>query len=107
MPVSWAVDCTAADTFLYAAITNVTELGIFVRTTQPLAIGTLVVLSFEPPNSGEAFRLSGVVQWTNPLRPFAENVNPGMGIRFEPLSLEDRQRLVRVIKTLAYVHSDN
>ena len=37
-PVEWAVDCVASDTFLYASITNISELGIFVRTTEPLGV---------------------------------------------------------------------
>ncbi len=31
--VLWSVDCETEDTFLYAAITNISEMGIFVRTT--------------------------------------------------------------------------
>ncbi|MBI4706055.1 MAG: hypothetical protein HY744_33595, partial [Deltaproteobacteria bacterium] len=29
--VEWSVDCETEDTFLYAAITNVSALGIFVQ----------------------------------------------------------------------------
>ena len=35
--VLWSVDCETEDTFLYAAITNISEMGIFVRTNDPLA----------------------------------------------------------------------
>ena len=47
--VEWAVDCIAEDTFLYASITNISAMGIFVKTTDPLAIGTRLVLAFAPP----------------------------------------------------------
>ena len=30
--VTWQVDCETEDTFLYAYITNISEMGIFVRT---------------------------------------------------------------------------
>src|ERR1035438_10477052 len=42
--VEWAVDCVAEDTFLYAAITNISAMGIFVKTTDPLAIRTTLAL---------------------------------------------------------------
>src|ERR1700689_2399726 len=81
--VLWSVDCETEDTFLYAAITNISEMGIFVRTTDPLAVGTSVTLRFAPvhvhhvhdaPSAApkapaEPFMLTGVVQWVNRVRP--------------------------------------
>jgi type IV pilus assembly protein PilZ len=100
--VEWAVDCIADDTFLYASITNISAMGIFVKTTDPLAVGTSLVLTFAPPGY-EAFKLEGQVAWINPLRPNGDNPNPGMGVRFVNLRLEDRERLVEAIRTIAYV----
>jgi type IV pilus assembly protein PilZ len=34
--VEWAVDCVADDTFLYASIANISAMGIFVKTTDPV-----------------------------------------------------------------------
>ena len=53
--VEWAVDCIAEDTFLYASITNISAMGIFVKTTDPLAIGTRLVLAFAPPDAALMF----------------------------------------------------
>jgi type IV pilus assembly protein PilZ len=100
--VEWAVDCVAEDTFLYAAITNISEMGIFVKTTDPLPIGTRLVLSFAPPGY-EPFKLEGDVAWINALRPNGDNPNPGIGVRFVNLLPDDRERLVEVIRTIAYV----
>lgn len=100
--VEWAVDCVASDTFLYASITNISEMGIFVRTTVPLAVGTTLRLSFAPPG-GEPFKLEGAVAWLNRVRPDGDNLNPGMGIRFIELRPDDRERLVEVIRTIAYL----
>ena len=100
--VEWAVDCVADDTFLYAAITNISAMGIFVKTVDPLAVGTRLTLSFEPPGC-EAFKLQGVVAWINALRPNGDNPNPGMGIRFVDLKPDERESLVEVIRTIAYV----
>jgi type IV pilus assembly protein PilZ len=101
--VIWSVDCETEDTFLYASITNISEMGIFVATDQPLEVGTLLTLRFCPPGAAESFVLEGVVQWVNPIRVLAENPNPGMGIRFVTLTAEERERIVDVIHTIAYV----
>jgi len=100
--VEWAVDCVADDTFLYASITNISAMGIFVKTTDPLALGTRLLMVFEPPGY-ESFKLEGEVAWINPVRPNGDNPNPGMGLRFINLRPEDRERLVEVIRTIAYV----
>lgn len=102
-PVTWSVDCAVADTFLYASITNISEMGIFVRTSDPLEVGTRLTLKFAPDESVEGFVLEGVVQWINPVRALSTNPNPGMGIRFAELRAEDRERLVAAIKTIAYL----
>jgi type IV pilus assembly protein PilZ len=95
------VDCVTDDTFLYAAITNISEMGIFVRCNEPFLVGTLVSLRFAPNDGHDPFVLPGRVQWVNPYRP--ECRNPGMGVRFLELTGEDRERLVEVIHTIAYV----
>ncbi len=106
--VTWQVDCETEDTFLYAYITNISEMGIFVKTEQPLALGSTLVLRFAPHNSEAPFVLNGIVQWVNPVRTFGDNPNPGMGIRFESLTLADRERIVEAVRTIAYVRkSDN
>ena len=99
--VTWKVDCETEDTFLYAAITNVSEIGIFVMTDCPLEVGTELSLRFSPAGS-EEFLLDGIVQWINPQRDGCPN--PGMGVRFSDLTPDDRERLVDVIRTIAYVY---
>ncbi|HVY49332.1 MAG TPA: TIGR02266 family protein, partial [Minicystis sp.] len=101
--VTWSVDCETEDTFLYAAITNISELGIFVKTTDPLPVGTHLTLRFAPPRSSGTFVLQGKVQWVNHVRPLADNPNPGMGIRFINLHPEERETLVEIIRTIAYL----
>jgi type IV pilus assembly protein PilZ len=100
--VEWAVDCVASDTFLYASITNISEMGIFVRTTDPLRVGTKLRLKFAPPGS-ESFELEGAVAWINRIREDGDNPNPGMGVRFVNLQPEERERIVEVIRTIAYL----
>ncbi len=108
--VTWPVDCEGEDTFLYAAIANISAMGIFVRTVEPLAIGSELTLRFEPTAPGDAgslvepFVLRGAVQWVN--RDVSGSPNPGMGLRFVELSADDRERIVDVIRTIAYLRED-
>jgi type IV pilus assembly protein PilZ len=84
-------------------------MGIFVRTTEPLAVGTRLTLRFAPAAVGEAFVLDGVVQWVNAARPRdvrEPSPNPGMGVRFARLTLADRERLVESIRTIAYLREE-
>ena len=104
--VTWAVDCETEDTFLYANITNISEMGIFVRTTEPLEMGTRLRLTFAPPGA-EGFTLEGTVAWINPVRENGDNPNPGMGVKFVDLKLPERERLVEVIRTIAYLRDPN
>jgi type IV pilus assembly protein PilZ len=100
--VTWSVDCVTEDTFLYASLANISAMGIFVRTMDPLDVGTLLCLSFAPPGC-EPFKLAGRVAWINRWRPDGDNPNPGMGVRFVALTLADRERLVAVIRSIAYL----
>lgn len=100
--VTWSVDCETDDTFLYASITNISEMGIFVQTKEPLEVGTTLTLRFAPPGH-QPFVLRGLVQWLNPVRALSVSPNPGMGVRFTDLTPEDRERLVEAIRTIAYV----
>lgn len=103
--VTWSVDCETPETFLYASIHNISALGIFVHTTRPLPVGTSLVLRFAPPRQ-PGFVLQGVVQWVNPFRKGHENLNPGMGVRFVNLASDERERLVEIVKTIAYVRDE-
>jgi type IV pilus assembly protein PilZ len=104
--VSWSVDCESRDTFLYASIANISEFGIFVRTQEPLEVGTRLTLTFAPPGSDEQFVLHGQVQWVNAVRMLSDNPNPGMGIRFVDLTTESRGRLIDAVRTIAYVRDN-
>ena len=101
--VAWAVDCATEDTFLYASIANISEMGVFVRTEAPLPVGTLLRLRFVPNKSNDEFSMMGRVQWLNPVKPDGDNINPGMGIKFLGLGLEERERLVELVRSIAYL----
>jgi len=104
--VEWSVDCETEQTFLYASITNISEMGIFVATREPLEVGTRLTLRFAMPGEESPFILLGQVQWVNPIRMLSDNPNPGMGIRFVDLSSESRERIINSVRTIAYVRDN-
>ena len=51
--------------------------------------------------------LEGEVIWLNPPRPDdAEGRNPGMGIEFRNLSAAQREEMLRMVRTFAYLNDD-
>ncbi len=102
---SIAVDYASGDTFLFAYLTNISEMGIFIRTEQPLSVGTRLRLRFHVDDA-DPLVLDGEVAWINPYRPLGENINPGMGVRFTQLTAERREQVVALVRTVAYLRDD-
>ncbi len=98
------VDCRNGENFLFAYITNISEMGIFIRTDQPSEIGTELDLQFS--HDGIELDIRGEVVWVNPIRPGGENLNPGMGVRFLDLTPELRESVVSIVRTVAYLQDD-
>jgi type IV pilus assembly protein PilZ len=104
--VDLEVDYRSDDTFLFAYITDISQMGIFVRTVTPEAPGTRLNLRFCPPGMG-VLECEGEVIWINPYRPGdAENLNPGMGVQFVDLTREQRDHLRQLVRTFAYLSGD-
>ena len=100
------VDYKSADTFLFAYITDISAMGIFIRTNAPEPPGTLLNLSFTPPG-GPQLNLEGRVMWVNPYRPGSyDNINPGMGVQFVELTPQQREQIVQLVRTFAYLSDD-
>jgi len=97
-PPDLTVETGEGDTFLFAYVANLQELGVFVQTDRPLPIGTRVRLGFE----GSELVLLGEVVWINPVKN-DDNRNPGMGIRFVSLDLDQRDHLVSLVRAIAYL----
>ncbi len=106
VPVNIEVDYRASDTFLFAYITDISAMGIFVRTETPAQKGTFLNLRFRVAG-GEPMELQGEVIWVNPPRPDdAEGRNPGMGVQFRDLSDEQREEVLRMVRTFAYLNDE-
>ncbi len=101
---SISVDYSNGETFLFSYIQNISEMGIFIRSDEPLPIGTRLQLKFTPEGQ-DSIELDGEVTWVNPFRPFGDNLNPGMGVHFSDLNAEMRERIVSLVRTVAYLRS--
>lgn len=100
------VDYKSADNFLFAYITDISAMGIFIRTNAPEPPGTRLNLRFTPPG-GPELNLEGRVMWVNPFRPGSyDNINPGMGVQFIDLSAQQREQIVNLVRTFAYLSDD-
>jgi type IV pilus assembly protein PilZ len=103
---SISVDYSSGDTFLFSYIQNISEMGIFIRSDDPFPIGTVLQLRFAPEGQ-EVIELTGEVTWVNPYRPFGDNLNPGMGVRFRDLAPDMRERIVALVRTVAYLRAND
>jgi type IV pilus assembly protein PilZ len=106
-----SVDYTSGDTFLFSYITNISVMGIFIQTLTPMTPGTRLKLRFAPPPEAGAadpgsIELEGEVVWINPYKPGGDNPNPGMGVRFLSLTAAHRERLVELVRTIAYLREE-
>ena len=102
--VDLEVDYALEDNYLFAYITDISETGIFVRTTSPEVPGTHLNLRFSPGQGLPPIEIEGEVIWVNPFRPGApDSIHPGMGIRFVGLDDELRDLLLELVRRFAYL----
>jgi type IV pilus assembly protein PilZ len=102
--VDLEVDYASEENYLFAYITDISETGIFVRTTSPEQPGTRLNLRFRPDDAPDQIEIEGEVIWVNPYRPGApDNLHPGMGIRFVDLDDDVRDRLLELVRRFAYL----
>ncbi len=98
------VDYQCEETFLFAYITDMSALGIFIRTNNPETPGTHLNLRFTLPGDECPLEVEGEVIWINPYRPGNfESINPGMGVRFVDFDRDLKRRLMVLVRKIAYL----
>ena len=104
------VDYAAESTFLFAYITDISAMGIFIKTDDPSEVGTELALKFSPPDDvrehmegadASPLELMGKVVWRT--QPEASTGNPGMGIKFTEVEPHQRSRLMDLVRAIAYL----
>jgi type IV pilus assembly protein PilZ len=104
VPVCLEVDYRSDDTFLFAYITDMSAMGIFIQTVTPKPAGTLLNLRFRTPD-GKRIDVQGRVIWIN--QPHgADSINPGMGVQFVDLTAGEREQILGLVRTFAYLSDD-
>ncbi len=98
------VDYRCDDTFLFAYITDMSAMGIFIQTTSPRPAGTLLNLRFRLPD-GSRLDVDGRVIWVN-MPHGANSINPGMGVQFVDLLPPQRDKILGLVRTFAYLSDD-
>jgi type IV pilus assembly protein PilZ len=98
------VDYRSDDTFLFAYITDMSAMGIFIQTITPKPPGTLLNLRFRTKD-GKRIDVHGRVIWIN--QPHgADSINPGMGVQFVDLTAGEREQIMAMVRTFAYLSDD-
>ncbi len=101
--VDLEVDYRCEDTFLFAYITDMSAMGIFVRTNNPEPRGTELQLRFIPPGEAAPLTVEGRVAWLNPFRPGdVDHIHPGMGVELM-IDEPTKQRLIDLVRKIAYI----
>lgn len=97
IPVQLKVDIESSNHhYLFEISSNLSATGIFISTDDPLEPGTHLNMQFRLPDD-YLIRTRGEVMWTNAI----DDSEPGMGVKFLSMTIDDRHRILSVIKKLA------
>jgi hypothetical protein len=91
-------DGTSASTFTV----NINVLGAYVARDQMPGLSQAVTLTLATPGKDQQLVLRGVVTWLNPRQQHpVHSLPPGFGVKFDPLSAEDRRCIEGVVDDYA------
>jgi uncharacterized protein (TIGR02266 family) len=77
---------------------DVSRGGIFIRTREPLPVGTRLKLDFQLVDTAPLFQGDGTVVWIREHDPARAGVTPGMGVRFDRLTPESQTTLDTILE---------
>src|SRR5215831_19042079 len=76
---------------------DVSRGGIFIRTKEPLPVGTQLKFEFQLQDASSLIAGEGTVVWIREHDPNRAGVAPGMGVRFDKLHQQSTQVLDRIL----------
>lgn len=85
------------DQFIERYSVDVSHGGIFIRTKDPLPVGTTMRFEFQLKDASPLIQGEGTVVWTREHDPKRVGVAPGMGVRFDRLTEGSQQILDRIL----------
>jgi molecular chaperone DnaK len=86
--------CQSLEQFIERYHIDISRSGIFIRTTDPLAVPTLLRFEFQLQDGSPMLSGSGLVVWN---RGRDSPGVPGMGVRFNTLTPESQPRLEQIL----------
>ncbi len=89
------------DQFIERYSVDVSHGGIFIRTKDPLAVGTQLRFEFQLQDASPLISGEGTVVWTREHDPARVGVAPGMGVRFDKLAPESQLVLDKILQMKA------
>nr|HEX4312585.1 TIGR02266 family protein [Kofleriaceae bacterium] len=83
--------------FIERYAVDVSQGGIFIRTKDPLAVGTQMKFEFQLKDASPLIAGEGTVVWTRENDPSRPAIAPGMGVRFDKLGDGSQSILERIL----------
>jgi len=87
--------------FIERYAVDVSSGGIFIRTKEPLAVGTQMKFEFQLRDASPLIAGEGTVVWTRENDPSRPAIAPGMGVRFDRLADGSQGILERILSEKA------
>lgn len=83
--------------FIERYAVDVSQGGIFIRTKEPLAVGTQMKFEFQLRDASPLIAGEGTVVWTRENDPSRPAIAPGMGVRFDRLGDGSQSVLEKIL----------
>jgi uncharacterized protein (TIGR02266 family) len=91
------VEYSTVDELFSEFTRDINDGGLFIETEKPRPAGTEVAMRFNLPGNEQPLQTVGRVVW---VRSSGGDAPPGMGIEFDELTRDDRQRINDMIRSL-------
>jgi uncharacterized protein (TIGR02266 family) len=88
---------TTLEQFIERYSVDISHGGIFIRTKDPLPVGTSLKFEFQLKDASPLITGDGTVVWTRDFDPTRSGVAPGMGVRFDRLPSESQEVLEKIL----------
>ncbi len=88
---------TTLEQFIERYSVDISHGGIFIRTKDPLPVGTNLKFEFQLKDASPLITGDGTVVWTRDFDPTRSGVAPGMGVRFDRLPSESQEVLEKIL----------
>lgn len=96
IPVEIEVKYSTGDSFVVDWTMNISRGGMFIRTPNPLPVGSNLKIYFSVPGAQEGIYAEGIVRWR--VEPSDPNVIPGMGVEITNINEDSRNILEEFIR---------